>query len=432
MKRAFLMISLAAAVLCGACQTEPKPFGAYTDKPDGLYSSAEDDEIVFSYGDYEGPLQVQASVSGNARDVQTVENDGNETVVPVPDHPAWITYQTLLTDKNGSPKGKIQRVGAFANADKVKPGTDEPADFDAFWADQIAKMKKIPLKPVLEEVTVKDPKYAGKIRSWKFKLDCGEGNTAYGYISMPVNAKPGTLPAILQVFGAGTFGCSNPPAYYALNSIHVTLSPHMTECGKDGKYYAQKRKELSGYPKRNADDREKYYMKGMILRVVRTLQFIEEQKEWNGKDLLTHGESQGGFQAIAGAALDPKVSFCLAMVPAMSDHLAYRNSLSNGWPYVLEMDPKTGKPKDTEFNKKAEKVLPYFDNVNFAKRIKCEVWISTGLLDTTCPPNGVFAVYNSLPPEADKHLYVDQNAGHNAGCRTVVDRLHSIVVPPAE
>ncbi len=336
----------------------------------------------------------------------------------------------MSADKDGkasvSPNnGNAVSVIDGVNIKKIKAGANCPADFDEFWNEQLKKMRSVPMNPILEEVNVNET----DIRAWKFKLDCGENNFAYGYIAMPAKADPKSLPAIAQFHGASTMGIRQPGTYYAHSSIHVVMSPHQTECGREPEYYKDFQKSNSGYAKRNADNRDAYYMKGMILRVLRTLEFIKTYREWDGKNLVTHGESQGGFQALVGAALDDDVSFCLSMVPAMSDHLGYKRGNKNGWPQVLNI--RDGKPAD-DFSERAERILPYYDNVNFAKRITCPTWISTGLLDNTCPPTGVVAVYNNLPKNTEKHLYIAPNAGHGAGYPGVVDSLHSIVKPPAK
>ena len=49
--------------------------------------------------------------------------------------------------------------------------------------------------------------------------------------------------------------------------------------------------------------------------------------------------------------------------------------------------------KDTA---KVRRAAGYFDVVNFASRVKCPVLIGAGLIDTVCPPPGVFAAYNQI------------------------------------
>lgn len=412
-----------------------------TERKSGLYETAKDKEVVFvvtkkAKSDWKDNMKLVVDLDVNGKITQLKEfdaatvNSGKELKISVKPQRGWMlaSLRKVTTDKKGKQHSrKFALAGALVDKDAIKAGTPEPADFDAFWAAEIKKMDKVPMLSYREEVEIKNEKYKGQVRAWRIKLDCGNGNFAYGYVAMPVNAKAKSLPCIIQYHGASTYWIGGPALYYAKKSIHIVMSPHMTECGKDKEYYSAMRKTLSGYSSRDADNLEKYYMKGMALRVVRSLQFAKTLPEWDGKNLLTHGESQGGFQAIVGAALDPQVSFCLAMVPAVSDHLGFKAGYKNGWPQTIKMT-KAGTPKDAEFCSKAEKVLPYVDNVNFAKRIKCEAWISTGLKDTTCPPTGVLAVYNNIP-STNKHMHIAPLAGHDAGNRDVIDRLHSIVIP---
>ena len=48
----------------------------------------------------------------------------------------------------------------------------------------------------------------------------------------------------------------------------------------------------------------------------------------------------------------------------------------------------------------------YFDNVFFAKRIKCETYLSAGLMDMSCSPAGVYLVYcNVASKKKDIQVY---------------------------
>ncbi len=397
------------------------------DKADGIYETGKDTSITFTINGlitegFKDTNYFQPGVPGEEKIID--ENTRIRTFQMKDLHPGWLYMERRQTNTKGHLVGKPICAGVIIDPFKIKAGAAKPADFDAFWDNEIKKMRSVPMNPVLEEVKLDDK----RIRAWKFKLDCGDNNFAYGYISMPAKADAKSLPAIAQFHGASTMGLRNAPTYYAYSSIHVTMSPHQSECGQDREYYKEFEKSIRGYNQKDVTDRDKYYMKGMILRVLRTLEFIKTCPEWNGKDLITHGESQGGFQSLAGAALDKDVSFCLAMVPAMSDHLGFKQGNPNGWPWVIAI--KDGKPVAEDFAKKAELVLPYYDNVNFATRITCPIWISTGLLDKTCPPSGVLAVYNNLPADTEKHIYIAPKAGHGAGYPGVAETLHSIVKPP--
>lgn len=47
-------------------------------------------------------------------------------------------------------------------------------------------------------------------------------------------------------------------------------------------------------------------------------------------------------------------------------------------------------------NPKIAATVPYYDNDYFAKRVKCDAFFTTGLIDLTCHPCTVMAAYNSL------------------------------------
>jgi len=57
--------------------------------------------------------------------------------------------------------------------------------------------------------------------------------------------------------------------------------------------------------------------------------------------------------------------------------------------------------------------MPYFDMVNFARRVRCETRMSTGFIDETCPPTTNYAVYNVLGADV-KSMYNATLAGHGS------------------
>ena len=142
----------------------------------------------------------------------------------------------------------------------------------------------------------------------------------------------------------------------------------------------------------------------MYLRVLRALDVLASQPEWDGRTLVIIGGSQGGAQAMAGAALDPRVTFVVAMNPAMCDHSGMVVGRIAGWPKLV---PKgtDGKPDSASLE-----TSRYFDCVNFAPRIKAPLFGWEGFLDVVAPPTSVFAAYNRL---TDKHEIVnDVSHGH--------------------
>lgn len=151
----------------------------------------------------------------------------------------------------------------------------------------------------------------------------------------------------------------------------------------------------------------------MIIRNLRAQMFLKTLPAWNRKVLVVNGESLGGAQSLAMAALDRDVTFACACVPALSDHNGALAGRRNGWPQLWKINAE-GRPLDAH-NSAISDAAQYFDTANFARRISCETSIGTGFLDAACPPEGVFAAYNALNAGIVKQIWWNPKAGHDAG-----------------
>jgi cephalosporin-C deacetylase-like acetyl esterase len=137
---------------------------------------------------------------------------------------------------------------------------------------------------------------------------------------------------------------------------------------------------------------------------------VKSRPEWNGKTLIVTGGSMGGGQSIAAAALDPQVTLVVAGVPAIGDHGGNLAKVPRrpGWPQFYTA--KTVKPE-------VKKAVSYYDNIFFARRVKCEVYLTTGLIDRTCPPTSVYLYFKNLK-SAKKDLDVFPCGDHAGGPTT--------------
>ena len=59
--------------------------------------------------------------------------------------------------------------------------------------------------------------------------------------------------------------------------------------------------------------------------------------------------------------------------------------------------------------------MAYYDNVFFARRIKCPLYTCTGFIDKVCSPTSVYAFYNNLPENIVKSMTITPTAPHTAG-----------------
>jgi len=142
----------------------------------------------------------------------------------------------------------------------------------------------------------------------------------------------------------------------------------------------------------------------MYLRIVRAIDFLTAQPEWDGRVVVVRGDSQGGGQALVAGGLDSRVTMVAAGVPAMCDHSGRVVGRAAGWPGLVPVR-EDGSPDPTVLQ-----VARYFDAVNFCTRARARTIICVGFIDTTCPPSGGYAAYNVL--RGPKTMFNMPGTGH--------------------
>lgn len=380
----------AVAAEPAACQCQ-----VLTDRPEALYKVGEKVRFTITVQKAgkpvtEGKATYVLSVDGAKQLAQGTLDLSHQPVVVEGSlaEPGFLQCRVVYLGPN-----KAQPVvglgGAGVDPLKIQPSMPVPADFDAFWAAQKAKLAAVPLKPVLTPVNSPEK----EIECFDVQIPC-IGKGVSGYFARPRGAKPKSLPAVLHVQGAGVRSSSLATAERwakQFNALSMDINAHGLPNGKPDKFYADlKEGALKGYPKFGNESRESCYFLGMFLRLVRALEFLKAQPEWNGKVLAVEGGSQGGGQSIAAAGLDPCVTFFAPGVPAICDHTGAAIGRINGWPKLVPNDA-AGKP-----DPKILQVSRYFDCVNFATRTKAEAIFSVGFIDTVCAPTSVYAAYNQV------------------------------------
>ena len=177
-------------------------------------------------------------------------------------------------------------------------------------------------------------------------------------------------------------------------------------------YQKQAAGPLRNYWEIGNDDRETSYFLRMYLSCYQALEYLRSRPDWDGKTLVVAGASQGGQQTLVAAALHPRVTAALAMVPAGCDMLGPTVGRTGGWPQWYDCIQGKDPAKVREASR-------YYDVVNFAPRIKCPVLVGYGLIDETCPPEGIQAAVNAIstpkeviPLPQGEHL--EQDGSHQA------------------
>lgn len=320
------------------------------------------------------------------------------------DSPGFVRILAYLTDGKGRivrkkhQNGRLEELCFIGSAgvqpEKLQAAADEPADFDAFWAKQKAKLAAVPVKFRMDKVSS-----GKKADIYAVSVDCAGQRSVTGYLTLPIGAKNRSLPAFVSYRGYGT-AVQQPPEDGPANQLRFDVNAHGYELGRDKAYYddffakIKSNGAIYAFDKEQNSDPETAYFNGMALRVMRSLEFMKELPQWNGKELSVSGASQGGLQAIWAAALDPDVTDAVPVTPWCCDLAGPEKGRFKGWrpAYVP--------------------ALNYYDGVFHAKRIECPVVIArAGLGDDICPPSGLAVLYNSLG-SAKKRINWVQGSTH--------------------
>ena len=286
--------------------------------------------------------------------------------------PGFTYLEAKAMDANGKAlKGALPLcISAGADVDKIRQTVPEPKDFDAFWAKQKARLKAVPMEVKLTPV----PTTRKNVNCWMFEIKSVGEYPATGYLSMPKNAKPGSLKAVVNVYGYGFGSVPKQDQLAERGMLSLSISRHGLPQGREQKFYTEQSK--GAY--------KGFGGNGNV--------FLKSRPEWNKKDLRVSGGSMGAFQAINIAAQEPAVNAVSASIPWCANLGGVKEGRLEGW-----------RPGHTP-------ALDYFDIVNQAKRINCPVTFYIGLGDRVCPASGQFAMYNVM--KCDRKLTAEQSAGH--------------------
>ena len=119
------------------------------------------------------------------------------------------------------------------------------------------------------------------------------------------------------------------------------------------------------------------------------------------------GNSQGGGLSLACASLVPEIKLVAPVYPFLSDYKRVweidqaKDAYFELQDYFKKFDPLHLHEEEI-FTK-----LGYIDIQNLTPRIKGDVMMAIGLMDTMCPPSTQFAAYNKISATKNHVLYPD-------------------------
>lgn len=297
------------------------------------------------------------------------------------------------------------------NPEQIKTFTPMPQDFDKFWQKALKEARKVDLQPEYYDVPdATDDKFVTKL----VRLHVGKDKWIYGYLTTPLANRRGgggeaSFPVVLCPPGAGSQRISPSNYFPKEGCIYLKIEIHDNDQRlPDAEYNEMRARKCDGYMRRGMESKDTYYYKDVYVGCARAVDFLCSLPEWDGKNVIVTGGSQGGALTIITAALNEKVTMCAPFYPALCDVTGFLHQRAGGWPKFFSSFYKDGVvdiPRE-----QAVETLQYFDVVNFARILKVPTFMSWGYNDDTCSPTSVWAAWNEI--QAPKQCDVTPSSGH--------------------
>jgi len=298
---------------------------------------------------------------------------------------------------------------------KTYQGTSpKPDDFDEFWDRSIAEMQSIDPQTELRPADFQAP----LAECFNMFFTGVGGARVHAKLLRPRNA-PKPHPAVLIFHGySGSSGDWADKLGYAALGYTVAALDCRGQGGLSQDVGRVTGNTLRGHIIRGLDGPpEQLLFRQIFLDTAQLARIVMDMPDVDQARVGAFGGSQGGGLTLACVALEPRVKRAAPVYPFLTDYRrvwdidqakgAYQE-LSD---YFRLFDPRHEREADV-FRK-----LGYIDVQHLCPRIRAEVMLGIGLMDTICPPSTQFAAYNKIPSPKSMVMYPDFGhetlPGHN-------------------
>jgi cephalosporin-C deacetylase len=298
----------------------------------------------------------------------------------------------------------------LADLRRYRPEVDEPADFDEFWAGQLAAAREHPgaasftaADSPVRHAAVYDVTFPGY-----------GGDPVKGWLLAPHHTADGAA-VIVEYVGYGG-GRGNP-----LDWLRWSCAGHphlvMDTRGQGGGWRGGDTPDRGydgapaapGYMTRGIAAPGSYYYTRLFVDAARAVAAVRGWPAAAGLPVVTTGASQGGGLAIAAAHLAGDVAAAMPDVPFLA-HPRRAVDVTDAHPFGELAEYCRVYPDRVD---QVFATLAYIDVVNHAKRALAPTLFSVALADIIAPPSTVFAAFNHYAGAKDMAVY--HYNGHEGG-----------------
>ena len=279
-----------------------------------------------------------------------------------------------------------------------------PADFDEYWDQALAEMRA--LDPQTE--LVPHPLKAAFAECFDLYFTGVGGARVHAKLLRPKNA-PVPHPALVMFHGyGGNSGDWSGKLGYVAQGYSVAALDVRGQGGLSQDVGGTTGRTASGHFIRGVDDApEKMLFRQVFLDCAQLAGIVMAMPDVDAGRVGAAGGSQGGALTVACAALESRIKKAAPTFPFLSDYKrVWEMDLAAGAyqeirDYFRTFDPRHER-EDEVWTR-----LGYVDIQHLAPRIKAEVLMPVGLMDTVCPPSTQFAAYNKITSPKSLLLYPD-------------------------
>ncbi len=281
-----------------------------------------------------------------------------------------------------------------------------PADFDAYWAAALKELDATDPKPELVPSKEIHPRNSDAFDLWFTGVG---GARVYAKYLRPKKSS-GKNPAVLQFHGyTGNSGDFAARLAYTGEGFSVAAMDCRGQGGRSEDVGGVKGTTYRGQIIRGLDDPDpkKLLFRQIFLDTAQLARVVMSFPEVDATRVGATGGSQGGALTLACASLEPRIKRAAPVFPFLCDY-------KRVWEMDLAKDAyeelRTWFRQFDPLHKREQEIftkLGYVDCQYLAPRIKAEVLMYVGLMDTICPPSSQFAAYNKITSKKDMVIYPD-------------------------
>lgn len=292
---------------------------------------------------------------------------------------------------------------------KYEGRNPRPADFDAYWAAALCELDATDPHPELRPATDSPARNAECFDLWFTGVG---GARIYARYLRPKNTVRSGVrhPAVLGFHGY-SMNCGGwaEKLVWPMEGFCYAAMDCRGQAGRSEDAGMVCGMTLRGHIVRGLGDSDacKLAYRQIYLDTVQLARVLMSFPEVDAGRIGTLGASQGGGLALACAALEPRIRRTAPAIPFLCDYRRVwemdlaKDAYEELRYFFRSFDPRH--ERETEIFTK----LGYIDCQHLAPRIRADVLMFTGLMDTICPPSSQFAAYNKITSPKNVIVYPD-------------------------